>query len=170
MQQIALQTLVVTKAATAASELFNVIDRSSAIDGMSDAGYIPPDCNGRIEINGVIFQYPSRPDTRVLDDFTLDIPAKQTTALVGVSGSGKSTIIGLLERWYDQSDGSILLDGVDIRTLNVRWLRTRVRLVQQEPVLFSGTIFDNVAHGLVSGRCTSMTQFMCSGMVLINHI
>ena len=78
----------------------------------------------------------------------MDIPAGKTTALVGSSGSGKSTIIGLLERWYDQTAGTILLDGIDIRQLNVTWLRTQVRLVQQEPVLFSGTIFDNVAFGL----------------------
>ena len=78
----------------------------------------------------------------------MNIPAGKTTALVGSSGSGKNTIIGLLECWYDQTAGTILLDGIDIRELNVTWLRTQIRLVQQEPVLFSGTIFDNVVFGL----------------------
>ena len=149
MAQITMQLQVVTKAASAASELFRVIDRESPIDPMSDAGLTPAACSGDIEVRGVTFEYPLRPDTRVLDSLTLNIPAKKTTALVGVSGSGKSTIVGLLERWYDQSEGTICLDGVDMRELNVQWLRTRVRLVQQEPVLLSGTVFENVAHGLV---------------------
>jgi ATP-binding cassette, subfamily B (MDR/TAP), member 1 len=85
----------------------------------------------------------------VLHGLTLDIPSGKKTALVGSSGSGKSTIIGLLERWYDPAAGLITLDGVNLRDLNVRWLRTRIRLVQQEPILFSGTVFDNVAYGLV---------------------
>ena len=79
----------------------------------------------------------------------MSAPDGKTTALVGASGSGKSTIVGLLERWYDSATGSILLDGIDTRNLNVSWLRTQIQLVQQEPVLFSGTIFENVAFGLI---------------------
>lgn len=85
----------------------------------------------------------------ILRGLNLKVPAGKTTALVGASGSGKSTIIGLLERWYEQSAGRLMLEGVDIRDLNIQWLRTHVRLVQQEPVLFNGTIFENVAHGLI---------------------
>ena len=149
MGQIAFQVTVITKAASAAAELFAVIDRVSLIDPMSDTGTVPASYSGRIEVRDVGFAYPSRPDSAVLSGLSLDIPANKTTALVGASGSGKSTIIGLLERWYDQTEGSILLDGLDIRDLNVRWLRTHVRLVQQEPVLFSGTVFENVSNGLV---------------------
>lgn len=109
----------------------------------------PEKCVGEIEINGLDFAYPSRPETQVLDDLNLRVPAGKTTALVGASGCGKSTIVRLLKRWYDPAAGMILLDGIDIQTLNIAWLRTQIRLVQQEPVLFSGTIFDNVAFGLV---------------------
>lgn len=95
------------------------------------------------------------------------MPANKTTALVGQSGSGKSTIVGLLgkhsfvtilesltthnylERWYDPSSGHITIDDSPIEELNLAWLRTNIRLVQQEPVLFSGTVFENVAYGLL---------------------
>src|SRR5690606_41684803 len=77
------------------------------------------------------------------------VPAHKVTALVGASGSGKSTTIGLLERWVDSTKGGIYLDGVEIRDLNLKWLRRQMGLVQQEPVLFNDTIFNNVAYGLV---------------------
>jgi ATP-binding cassette subfamily B (MDR/TAP) protein 1 len=149
LTQIAPQIITITKAAAAADELFRVIDKKSAIDSLSTAGLTPEKCVGEIEIKALEFAYPSRPDTQVLNGLNLSVPAGKTTALVGASGSGKSTIVGLLERWYDPAAGTILLDGIDIQTLNIRWLRTQIRLVQQEPVLFSGTIFDNVAFGLV---------------------
>ncbi|KAK3070096.1 hypothetical protein LTS18_000141, partial [Coniosporium uncinatum] len=79
----------------------------------------------------------------------LVIPANKTTALVGSSGSGKSTVVGLLERWYSPTGGALYLDGLDISSIYIQWLRTNIRLVQQEPVLFSGTVYDNVCYGLV---------------------
>jgi ATP-binding cassette, subfamily B (MDR/TAP), member 1 len=148
MTTVAPHSMAVTKASSSAEELFRTIDRKSEIDPLSDEGLVPETCAGVIEIKDITFAYPARPDTTVLKDLTLSAPAHQTTALVGASGSGKSTIIGLLERWYDQPKGVILLDGVDIRELNLTWLRTNVRLVQQEPVLFSGTVYENVACGL----------------------
>jgi ATP-binding cassette, subfamily B (MDR/TAP), member 1 len=148
MTSIAPQILTVTKASSAAEEMFRIIDRKSEIDPFSEGGKIPDQCVGHIEIQDVRFAYPARPDTTILKGMTLSVPAKKTCAIVGPSGSGKSTIIGLLERWYDQSDGTIFLDGIDIRELNLIWLRTNMRLVQQEPVLFSGTVFENVACGL----------------------
>lgn len=149
MMQISAQLLTLTKAATAADELFGTINTESLSDPLATSGLRPEQCFGHIEFEGVDFAYPSRPDNTILRGLTLSIPAKKKTALVGASGSGKSTIVALLERWYDQSAGSILLDGISHEKLNLRWLRTNVRLVQQEPVLFSGTIFDNVAHGLL---------------------
>ncbi len=141
--------MVVSKAVTAAGELFAVIDRESAIDSQSGTGLRPDTCRGNIEVRDLCFAYPSRPDSRVLNHLTVNIPANKTTALVGASGCGKSTIVGLLERWYDYLEGAIYLDGVNIREVDVKWLRTKIRLVQQEPVLFSGTVFDNVCHGLI---------------------
>ncbi|OHX00550.1 multidrug resistance protein [Colletotrichum incanum] len=138
-----------SRAATAASELFTLIDRVSSINPFSDSGVEPREVSGVIDIQGVSFSYPTRPDVRVLEDFSLQIPAGKVTALVGASGSGKSTIIGLLERWYDPLSGTIKLDGTNIRDLNLKWLRTNMRLVQQEPVLFNGTVFQNISNGLV---------------------
>lgn len=107
---------------------------------------------GNVDFNHVSFSYPSRPGITVLDDFSLHVPAGKVTALVGASGSGKSTIIGLLERWYNPVSGAVKLDGRPINELNLQWLRQQVRLVQQEPVLFAGTVFDNIANGLVGTR------------------
>ena len=137
------------RAASAAIDLFELMDRKSRIDSLDPFGIEPAALIGEVELESVRFNYPMRPDTMVLRDFSLKIPAGKVTALVGPSGSGKSTIIGLLERWYDQTGGSITLDGHNIRDLNLRYLRTKIRLVQQEPVLFSGTVFDNVAYGLL---------------------
>ncbi|EJP62955.1 ABC transporter [Beauveria bassiana ARSEF 2860] len=138
-----------TRAATGASQMFVLIDRKSKIDAFATAGEKPSQTEGDIQIENVTFAYPTRPDTVVLDNFSLNIPAGKVTALVGQSGSGKSTIVGLLERWYDPLSGVIKLDGRPITDLNLNWLRKNARLVQQEPVLFQGSVFDNIANGLV---------------------
>ncbi|KAF2650811.1 multidrug resistance protein 1, 2, 3 [Lophiostoma macrostomum CBS 122681] len=158
MTTIAPQILVVTKASGAAEELFKTIDRASEIDPLSEDGIVPDSCNGYIEVENIHFAYPTRPDIPVLSSLTLEVPANKTTALVGASGSGKSTIIGLLEQWYRQAEGTIRLDGTDIRELNLRWLRTNMRLVQQDPTLLSGSIFDNVAFGLFGTEKASLSQ------------
>jgi ATP-binding cassette subfamily B (MDR/TAP) protein 1 len=158
MTTIAPQILALTKASSSADELFKTIDRKSEIDPLSEDGKIPDVCKGVIEIKDISFAYPARPDIVVLKNFTLSAPAGKTTALVGASGSGKSTIIGLIERWYDQASGVIYLDGTDIRDFNLTWLRTNIRLVQQEPVLFSGTIYENVAFGLLGTEKANLPQ------------
>merc|ERR1719440_2525054 len=106
-----------------------------------------PSVNGEIELKNVRFAYPSAPEHLVCNGYSLHIPAGQTVALCGPSGSGKSTIIQLIERFYDPQEGAVLLDGVDIKTLNVRWLRSQLGLVAQEPVLFQGTVAENIAYG-----------------------
>ena len=117
------------------------------IDFTSDAGQKPSSCQGRIELRDVHFSYPARPDQPVCNGYNLTVEAGKTVALCGASGSGKSTAIQLIERFYDPSSGSVLLDGVDLRELNVRWLREQIGLVSQEPVLFSGTIAENIGMG-----------------------
>ncbi|KAE8135854.1 P-loop containing nucleoside triphosphate hydrolase protein [Aspergillus pseudotamarii] len=146
---IAPHTVTFTRAASAAAELFALIDRESEINPLDESGDKPQDTYGVIHIDNITFNYPNRPNVCVLEDLSLHVPAGKVTALVGASGSGKSTIIGLLERWYKPLAGSIKLDGRDIAQLNLRWLRTNVRLVQQEPVLFNGSVFDNITNGLI---------------------
>lgn len=129
---IAPQITPLTNAAAAASELFGVIDKKSELDPLDETGKIPvDDCDGNIEITNLTFAYPARPGAAVLRNLNISIPAGKTTALVGASGSGKSTVVGLLERWYAPSSGSITLDGIDIADYNTQWLRSRIRLVQQ---------------------------------------
>ncbi|KAH8429403.1 ABC transporter ATP-binding protein [Aspergillus melleus] len=147
-----------SRAATAASELFALIDRDSEINPFDESGDKPDETAGVIDLHGINFSYPTRQDVTVLEDFTLTIPAGKVTALVGPSGSGKSTIIGLLERWYNPNAGSIFLDGKDISQINLQWLRTNVRLVQQGPVLFNGSVFENIANGLVGTKWESALQ------------
>ncbi|KAG5521976.1 hypothetical protein RHGRI_034259 [Rhododendron griersonianum] len=105
------------------------------------------DIKGHIELKNVSFSYPSRPQEIIFKNLDLKIDAGKTVALIGNSGSGKSTIIGLIERFYDPIRGSILIDEVDIKAYNLRSLRSRIALVSQEPTLFAGTIRQNIAYG-----------------------
>ncbi|KAI0399242.1 ABC transporter [Xylaria palmicola] len=135
-------------ALAAAAKIFNTIDRVSPLDPTTDVGERLDRVEGSIRLQNIKHIYPSRPEVVVMKDVTLDIPAGKTTALVGASGSGKSTIVGLVERFYDPVGGQVLLDGHDISTLNLRWLRQQISLVSQEPTLFATTIFDNIRYGL----------------------
>ncbi|KAJ3342746.1 ATP-binding cassette, sub-B (MDR TAP), member 4 [Gonapodya sp. JEL0774] len=132
----------------AAFQLYAIIDRKSPIDPLSQAGERPPTVQGRIELRNVTFRYPSRTDVTVLDDFSLVVEPGQTVALVGGSGSGKSTIVKLVERFYDAEKGQVLLDGRDVKALNVDFLRTTVGIVSQEPVLFDTSVRENILYGL----------------------
>ncbi|KAK2026093.1 ABC transporter [Colletotrichum zoysiae] len=147
--QLAPYCIEFTRAASGAVQLFLLIDRKSSIDPFDPSGDQPNLEKGDVELEHITFAYPTRPNATILEDFSLKVPAGKTTALVGQSGSGKSTIVGLLERWYNPSSGTIKLDGRPIDTLNIGWLRRNVRLVQQEPTLFRGSVFDNIAHGLI---------------------
>ncbi|RLN50324.1 hypothetical protein BBJ28_00020549 [Nothophytophthora sp. Chile5] len=136
-----------TKAKVAAANVFKIIDRVPMINSTEAAGGIPSLGNAELEFSNVAFSYPARPDAKVYRRYNLKVGHGQTVALVGASGSGKSTAIALLERFYDPSSGVITFDGRDIRELNLPWLRERISLVSQEPVLFAGTIADNIALG-----------------------
>nr|POF05420.1 leptomycin b resistance protein pmd1 [Quercus suber] len=154
---VAPQFQSITNASSAAAELFTIIDKPSLLDPLSPEGIKPDSCTGEIEIRNLRFAYPTRPTAPVLHDLSLSIPAGKTTALVGPSGCGKSTLIGLLERWYQPTSGQILLDGHDVTEYNTKWLRSNIRLVQQEPVLFQGTVLENVSKGFV-GEQTSLPK------------
>ncbi|KXS99379.1 hypothetical protein AC578_8995 [Pseudocercospora eumusae] len=138
-----------TTAIAAAAKIYGTIDRVSPLDPTSTAGETIKQLEGVVELRNVKHIYPSRPEVVVMDDVSLTVPAGKTTALVGASGSGKSTIVGLVERFYDPVGGEVLLDGVNVQKLNLRWLRQQISLVSQEPTLFATTIAGNIRHGLI---------------------
>lgn len=131
----------------AAFKMFETIDRKPTIDSYDNKGTILKDINGDIELRDVCFSYPTRPQEQIFDEFSLIIPSGTTVALVGQSGSGKSTVISLIERYYDPLSGEVLIDGVDLREFQLKWIRSKIGLVSQEPVLFTGSIKDNIAYG-----------------------
>lgn len=185
----------------AAAKIFATIDRVPSIDSASPEGLRPSHITGSITLDNVYFTYPSRPDVPVLKGISMSFKSGTVSALVGASGCGKSTIVALIERFYDpvllshhpddekgehhpkgtstlmkgedtaklsilaeesstigtpapplgaaEGTGSVKLDGVDLRELNLRWLRSQIGFVQQEPILFATTIWKNVAHGLI---------------------
>ncbi|XP_059178858.1 ATP-dependent translocase ABCB1-like [Physella acuta] len=131
----------------AAYDVFRLIDRISNIDSSSTEGLKPATITGRIQVQNVHFNYPSRDSVKILNGLDLTINPGQTVALVGSSGCGKSTLIQLLLRFYDPNIGKITLDDIDIRDMNVKWLRRSIGLVGQEPVLFATTILENIRYG-----------------------
>ncbi|CAF1432493.1 unnamed protein product [Adineta steineri] len=132
----------------AAHAFFDLFDRIPTIDNGSNKGQKLTNFSEETEFNQVKFIYPSRPTVLVLNKLQLSIKSGQRIALVGASGCGKSTIIQLLERFYDVTNGQLTLDGVDIRKLNIQWLRSCLGVVSQEPILFDLTIAENIAYGL----------------------
>ncbi|SPO40198.1 probable Leptomycin B resistance protein pmd1 [Pseudozyma flocculosa] len=134
----------------AGAKVFETIDRVPAIDSADPSGLKPDSCHGELTFTGIEFSYPARPDVTILDNFNLTVPAGKVTALVGASGSGKSTIVSLVERFYDPLAGVAALDGIDLKSLNLKWLRTQIGLVSQEPTLFATDIRGNIAHGLIN--------------------
>lgn len=139
----------VGKSVGAAKKIFETIDRVPLIDSSSEEGKKLNEITGEIKFQNVRFAYPSRPNVTVLNNFSLDIKPGTKVALVGASGSGKSTIIGILERFYSYLGGSVTLDGIELSSFNVKWLRQQMALVSQEPTLFNVSIFENISYGLI---------------------
>lgn len=135
------------KGTTAIASVFNILDRHTEIDAESKNSEKVDNVEGHVELRDVQFAYPARPDVMIFKNFNLTVKAGCTVAMVGQSGSGKSTIIGLIERFYDPLKGTVLIDGKDIKIMNLQSLRQHIGLVSQEPTLFAGTLRDNIAYG-----------------------
>jgi len=133
----------------AAYQVFLVIDRVPPIDSSSTEGEVIDDSSfkGNVSFSNIEFFYPSRPDIKILNGLSLTVDSGLTVALVGESGCGKSTVVKLLQRFYDPNNGQVLVDGRDIRNLNLKWLREHIGVVSQEPVLFATTIAENIRYG-----------------------
>uniref|UniRef100_A0A3B6DLS8 ABC transporter B family member 19 n=1 Tax=Triticum aestivum TaxID=4565 RepID=A0A3B6DLS8_WHEAT len=136
-----------SKGKIAGYKLLEVIRQKPSIVHDHKDGKLLAEVHGNIEFKDVTFSYPSRPDAMIFRDFSLFFPAGKTVAVVGGSGSGKSTVVALIERFYDPNEGQVLLDNVDIKTLQLRWLRDQIGLVNQEPALFATTIIENILYG-----------------------
>uniref|UniRef100_A0A1I7SW83 ABC-type xenobiotic transporter n=1 Tax=Bursaphelenchus xylophilus TaxID=6326 RepID=A0A1I7SW83_BURXY len=147
LAQMASQIPAIMAANNAVVEVFNVINREPEINSLSDQGEKDIHFKGSISFSNVEFRYPSRPEVQVLKKINFKAEKNQVVALVGSSGSGKSTVISLLQRFYDVDTGFIHLDDTPISEINVRALRNMVSVVSQEPVLFSGTIEENLKLG-----------------------
>ncbi|WVW81061.1 hypothetical protein I302_103052 [Kwoniella bestiolae CBS 10118] len=158
MAMAAPELAAVSKAQSAAAKLFSTIDRIPLIDSSSTQGLKPDTVHGEITFENVKFHYPSRPNIQILKGLTTTFEAGKTFALVGASGSGKSTVVSLVERFYDPIEGKIKLDGVEVRDLNLKWLRQQIGLVSQEPTLFGTTVRGNVEHGLIGSKWEHSTD------------
>ena len=137
-----------TNGVAAARRPYRMIERMSAIDSSSEEGIVPNQLNGNIELRNVKHVYPSRQTVTVLEDVNISFLAGKMIAIVGQSGSGNSSIASLISRYYDPLDGAVSLDGIDITSLQLRWLRQRLRIVAQEPFLFNKSVYENISYGL----------------------
>lgn len=147
---IASPLMIISKAASAAASFFEIIDAERiAPGGDQDSNALQ---NGDILFENVQFSYPSRPDTKILRGLNARFARGKTTAIVGPSGSGKSTIVALTERWYAPENGTISVGEHDIEQLDLKWWRSNIGLVQQEPFLFNDSIFKNVSFGLIGTK------------------
>ena len=137
----------IVKGSQALGSVFGIIQRRTAITPNDTNSKIVTDVKGEIEFRNVSFKYPMRPDITIFQNLNLRVPAGKSLAVVGQSGSGKSTVISLVMRFYDPDSGLVLVDECDIKNLNLRSLRLRIGLVQQEPALFSTTVYENIKYG-----------------------
>ncbi|PHU02926.1 ABC transporter B family member 15 [Capsicum chinense] len=161
----------ITEATITTARIFELIDRVPQIDSEDGKGKILAYIRGDIEFKELTFSYPSRPDILVLYDFSLKVKAGRTVAIVGGSGSGKSTVISLLERFYDLIKRDILFDGHKIKELQLKWLRSQMGFVNQEPVLFATSIKGNILFGkegasvkmvVQAAKAANMHEFIAS--------
>ncbi|XP_019091645.1 PREDICTED: ABC transporter B family member 11 isoform X4 [Camelina sativa] len=158
-----------SKAKVAAASIFAIIDRKSKIDSSDESGTVLGNIKGDIELSHLSFTYPARADIQIFSDLCLTIRAGKTVALVGESGSGKSTVISLLQRFYDPDSGHITLDGVELKKLQLKWLRQQMGLVGQEPVLFNDTIRANIAYGKGSEDAATESEIIAAAELANAH-
>ena len=159
--QIAPYLQTFSAAGGAGSQLLTTISQESPINALSDTGTMPPLSSEALgfHLRNVTLAYPARPDAKVLDNVDLDIEPGTRVGICGFSGSGKSTIVALLHRYYMPLEGQVTLhDDTPIDELNVGWLRSQMGLVGQEPVLFDCTVLESIAHGLLGSSSHNDVQ------------
>ncbi|MGH2515916.1 MAG: ABC transporter ATP-binding protein, partial [Ktedonobacterales bacterium] len=144
IRDLSQQYMQLQRAGVGAERIFNIMDVPVQIQDRDDAQTLPP-VRGEVEFREVVFGY--NPERPVLHGLNLRIKPGQTVAIVGPTGAGKSTIAGLITRFYDVQEGAVLVDGHDVRTVTQQSLRSQIGVVLQEPFLFTGTIRENIRYG-----------------------
>jgi len=150
-----------SKARAAALSIFNLLDRESAVDPTPEVAAKngkAPSGGGVIEFREVEFTYPTRKQQKILHGLSFTVKPGQVLALVGESGCGKSTSVGLIERFYEPDNGHVLIDGEELSSLNIVAWRRKIGFVGQEPILFSGTIRQNVLYGIPDEELAKITE------------
>ncbi|GAB4834763.1 (ABC) transporter [Ancistrocladus abbreviatus] len=160
------------RARVAAYPIFDMIERNKTSKISSKAGRKLSKVDGHIQFNDVSFSYPSRPEAMIFSKLCLNIPSGKIVALVGGSGSGKSTVISLIERFYEPLSGQILLDGADIQELDLKWMRQQIGVVNQEPALFATTIRENILYGKDDATLDEITRAakLSEAITFINNL
>lgn len=137
----------IVKGTQALRSVFSILHRKTSINRNDPNSKMISEVKGDVKFQNVCFKYPMRPDITIFQNLNLRVSAGKSLAVVGQSGSGKSTVIALVMRFYDPTYGSVLIDECDIKSLNLRSLRQKIGLVQQEPALFSTTVYENIKYG-----------------------
>ncbi|KAJ3163045.1 hypothetical protein HDU86_002214 [Geranomyces michiganensis] len=171
MSGVAPELAAFSNACSAAHAVFDLIDRKAEHVGPLDGSptvTAKVDTNKPIRFENVTFSYPARQSVNVLENFSLEFESGKTTALVGKSGSGKSTIISMIERWYEPSSGLVTIDGMPVRNMDIHYWRNQIGLVSQEPILFDLTIEENIALGGAEGAPAPTREQIVRAATLAN--
>jgi ATP-binding cassette subfamily B (MDR/TAP) protein 1 len=163
-----------SKAKKAFGSVFNILDTESLLNPFLEAqqGKIEPDnLKGKIEFKNVSFSYPTKPENKILNDISFIIEPGQSVGLVGYSGCGKSTIIQLIERFYDCTQGEVLIDDINVKDYNIYNLRKKIGLVSQEPVLFKRSVYENILYGKLTASKDEVYKAACNAKIekFFNH-
>jgi len=161
------------KAKVACHDLFEYLERKSQIDGLEPQSSNTTAQVGRFEFQDVKFFYPFRPDVQVLKGVSFVVEARQSVGVCGPSGGGKSTVLSMIQRFYDPASGSVLIGDrkVALSDLNIRWWRKQVGFVGQEPILFNKTVLENVKYGLEDNETVSEEHLeKCKRMANLNFL
>ena len=136
----------IQSAAGASERIAELLDEKPEITAPA-APVVPPPAKGEVAFDNVSFQYASRREGPALEDLSFSVAPGETVALVGPSGAGKTTVFALIQRFYDPQEGRVLIDGIDVKTADPRAIRSRIAVVPQDTVIFSGTVLDNIRFG-----------------------
>jgi ATP-binding cassette subfamily B (MDR/TAP) protein 1 len=166
------------QAKVAARGMFLLLDRQPLINGLEALGYVPPQGEefdvGSLEMRNVSFFYPFRPDVQVLKNLSFEVSSGDSLGLVGPSGGGKSTVMAIMQRFYDPQEGDVLIGRVakkPLREINIRWWRRQIGFVGQEPILFEGTVLNNVKYGLDEGEAVTTDRLAeCKAMANLHFL